>query len=323
MKQRQGISSKRGLLGLIGFGCSFLALVMLICWAITISYSLRIAAKCNRGDILAEASHGVFHFQIDQSNMYANFPVQWNFRATPARLIAPWRDIFSMRHQPHALREVGMVDVRLPFVVFFAMFVSAGYLAFWRSRTLFPPGHCGRCGYNLFGISSRRCPECGGAVEEVKVPDTGPESRRILIARRLARFGAGASIVVLFIAAMGAGTVWMLRQPAPTAKGRSATMLPMGYWGVPSGFSQVSTQTTQTTRDRNEESDDEQDTRILAYAHMLYHITFGANAEGTTRIWPEDGGWIVQFIGKDGVRIVHVPIDFESPVRFSEGNLVP
>ena len=34
-------------------------------------------------------------------------------------------------------------------------------MCWWRDRRRFPPGHCRRCGYNLTGNVSGRCPECG------------------------------------------------------------------------------------------------------------------------------------------------------------------
>ena len=35
----------------------------------------------------------------------------------------------------------------------------------WRRNRPPPPGHCGECGYNLAGLTSGRCPECGTKVE--------------------------------------------------------------------------------------------------------------------------------------------------------------
>jgi len=34
-----------------------------------------------------------------------------------------------------------------------------------RYRPVFPPGHCRKCGYNLFGLPEPRCPECGKPFE--------------------------------------------------------------------------------------------------------------------------------------------------------------
>jgi hypothetical protein len=42
--------------------------------------------------------------------------------------------------------------------------MAAGLLAavlFFLARVRVPPGHCRGCGYNLTGIESGRCPECG------------------------------------------------------------------------------------------------------------------------------------------------------------------
>ena len=32
----------------------------------------------------------------------------------------------------------------------------------------YPPGHCRRCGYNLYGNKSGRCPECGKSISETR-----------------------------------------------------------------------------------------------------------------------------------------------------------
>ena len=56
---------------------------------------------------------------------------------------------------------VGVVFV---FAVFCAgAFVVLSGLVFVRTRywPVYPPGHCERCGYNLFALPSARCPECG------------------------------------------------------------------------------------------------------------------------------------------------------------------
>jgi len=34
-----------------------------------------------------------------------------------------------------------------------------------RYRPIHPPGHCGKCGYNLYGLTDLRCPECGKPFE--------------------------------------------------------------------------------------------------------------------------------------------------------------
>lgn len=42
--------------------------------------------------------------------------------------------------------------------------LAAGFLAavlIFFARVRVPPGHCRACGYNLTGVESGRCPECG------------------------------------------------------------------------------------------------------------------------------------------------------------------
>lgn len=44
-----------------------------------------------------------------------------------------------------------------------------------RYRPIYPPGHCNKCGYDLFGLPEHRCSECGNpfepAVTKLKAPD--------------------------------------------------------------------------------------------------------------------------------------------------------
>lgn len=70
------------------------------------------------------------------------------------------RDLGDMRRVPWVF-PVGTVSV---FVVFCAVaFVVLSGLVFVRMRfwPVYPPGHCERCGYDLFGLQGARCPECG------------------------------------------------------------------------------------------------------------------------------------------------------------------
>jgi len=54
-------------------------------------------------------------------------------------------------------------------VLFAAIGVPTAILS-WRDRRL-PPGHCRKCGYNLTGNVSGRCPECGTPATD---PPQGP-----------------------------------------------------------------------------------------------------------------------------------------------------
>ena len=41
----------------------------------------------------------------------------------------------------------------------------------WRDRRINPKGHCQKCGYDLTGNVSGRCPECGTELEQKRVED--------------------------------------------------------------------------------------------------------------------------------------------------------
>ena len=55
--------------------------------------------------------------------------------------------------------------VRLPLWMPFVLVAIPTAFLWWRDRRLPPPGHCQRCGYDLTGNVSGRCPECGTAFE--------------------------------------------------------------------------------------------------------------------------------------------------------------
>jgi len=66
--------------------------------------------------------------------------------------------------------------------VLFAFWVgysAIGSLLVWVRRRywpIFPPGHCKKCGYCLFGLTTRRCPECGTPFmdSQVDAAEVGP-----------------------------------------------------------------------------------------------------------------------------------------------------
>jgi hypothetical protein len=47
----------------------------------------------------------------------------------------------------------------------------------WRDHRRIPPGDCRKCGYNLTGNASGRCPECGEAVPRGRAADDVADSR--------------------------------------------------------------------------------------------------------------------------------------------------
>lgn len=61
-----------------------------------------------------------------------------------------------------------------PVLLFFT--VPTMLIIWWPSRPGIPPGHCRKCGYNLAGNVSGRCPECGTGVP--RRTGRGDEDRR-------------------------------------------------------------------------------------------------------------------------------------------------
>lgn len=55
----------------------------------------------------------------------------------------------------------GRAVAYLPIWVFLALLAVATAVLWWFDRRRIPAGHCRRCGYDLTGNISGRCPECG------------------------------------------------------------------------------------------------------------------------------------------------------------------
>ena len=76
------------------------------------------------------------------------------FRATvPQKLGLRWSEVSWQNGEP--------IVVIPPWLALLFVAVPTAFL-FWRDSRI-PPGHCRKCGYNLMGNVSGRCPECGEA----------------------------------------------------------------------------------------------------------------------------------------------------------------
>jgi hypothetical protein len=55
----------------------------------------------------------------------------------------------------------GRVSLQCPLWVPFVLGAATTAVLWWRDRRRIPQGHCRKCGYDLTGNVSGRCPECG------------------------------------------------------------------------------------------------------------------------------------------------------------------
>jgi hypothetical protein len=80
--------------------------------------------------------------------------------ASPYGFCWPFADI-----QPSPKGSVVHLPLWLPLLV---LAIPTAYI--WhRDRRRYPPGHCQKCGYDLTGNESGKCPECGGPCKTDKV----------------------------------------------------------------------------------------------------------------------------------------------------------
>jgi hypothetical protein len=92
--------------------------------------------------------------------------------------------------------------------------LDRGFLA--KLRELYGCGidvPCPTCRYNLRGLASRRCPECGRPVGDLlRLADTNPDRLRAMIRaqRRLALWRAAKAIAAVAVTAAIASLAWLL-----------------------------------------------------------------------------------------------------------------
>jgi hypothetical protein len=121
---------------------------------------------CQLGDITF--SHGALSIWLESGQSTSTLPPEagrsrgWTFMAILDSQIDTW-------YTYEATTTAGILEISLsiplwmPFVL---AFIPTAYL--WYRDCPPTPGHCEKCGYDLTGNESGRCPECGGAVTKME-----------------------------------------------------------------------------------------------------------------------------------------------------------
>ena len=110
------------------------------------------AGYSNQYQILAVVSGGLSYFAAPNPQFA---PYMFRSGLLPGSPVPHW--LWS----PEYSYLVGAKEVFVPCWIPFVIVALPTALLFWRDHTRrIPPGHC-RCGYDLTGNTSGRCPECG------------------------------------------------------------------------------------------------------------------------------------------------------------------
>ena len=158
-----------------------LSIITLLLWTLSLGWCLYYKSY-NRiwwvsdGGLLYRGYYGSIdtrRFHIEPQRGELGYTLEWNpslHASNPPRSIrdATWSMGFWMPHwyfklsmgplgAPLAIRQIA-----LPFWVPFLGFSVAAIGCYWKERRhRTAPGRCRRCGYDLRGNISGRCPECG------------------------------------------------------------------------------------------------------------------------------------------------------------------
>ncbi len=106
-------------------------------------------------------STGAFHFNLYRRVLSkSSGPPNWSHQRMPLQIeIMPWTYGVFWGQQYR-----GYVAVHMPLWIPFAATALPACLLWRLDRRRYPKGHCRKCGYNLTGNVSGRCPECGEAI---------------------------------------------------------------------------------------------------------------------------------------------------------------
>jgi hypothetical protein len=86
----------------------------------------------------------------------------WHF----GRISGPLRDLAAVPFRPPSVYwSAGRIRLECPLWIPLVLAAAPTVILWRRDRHRPPPGHCQKCGYNLTGNVSGRCPECGMKTE--------------------------------------------------------------------------------------------------------------------------------------------------------------
>ena len=172
-KQRQW---KKWALLLLTVTFMFLWGLSLMVYAFHLSGRWRV--RMDYGVLLGSCFFGPEHLTKDimfrayvQAPSSHGWPTGWGYRSQfPYRSIT-WKDWYP-RYSTSPTRNhpgVWSLDVRIPFWVFVLLTGIPAAFLFRRDRKRQLAGHCGICGYDLFGNTSGKCPECGEKINKAMI----------------------------------------------------------------------------------------------------------------------------------------------------------
>lgn len=131
------------------------------------------------GDNWVWLAHGEIQVHHDRNSggPWRHPPIDWDFQALEPgialgfpqwrlRKLAPYCSS-TMTSDPMTLHFMYQWQVVLPLWIPLAIVLPAATVLWWWDRRLSITGRCRRCKYDLAGLTSRTCPECGSTLASV------------------------------------------------------------------------------------------------------------------------------------------------------------
>ncbi len=144
---------------LLKWTCTALCALTAVPWLASAKWSLQLLTPSGNG---VSFVNGGLIFSWGDS--YARLGLKWRGGVSiHDKLPSPFEWNYLPTSNPRGVEVPGWYPLA-------ALAVPTAAL-WWRDRRRHAPGHCRKCGYDLTGNVSGRCPECGTTI--VPVPDGG------------------------------------------------------------------------------------------------------------------------------------------------------